>query len=317
MAKKDRGFLQVWHVKQRDRDIYEQVEVYGRTQREVAAEYKISQPRVSTIVKRVGTWMSECVPIGLDEMYRGRRLYTVCRTYKMRLAAMYKEAMNAWEKSTKTVHALKRRRNAQGEMVTEDVATERSGDPRFLTHARELARLITEFEGIKPTGEVDVSCEGRLYEEPERPYNEAWGILKARAKAEVLREMAEQRQSAEPGDYESPYDDEGDWMDDEPIYCEEDEIRLAKKRRDTTEYRNESAETPVISSAEGVIDNSQVLYDKPSKTTEEVTSPSVTEYECLPHTLSKFPLNPDYPSITAVPSHAPLQTLRVGRPCSV
>jgi hypothetical protein len=87
------------HVSARDREIYEAVAVQGRLQREVAAEFKISQPRVSKIVQRAFKWLCQTAPGGLPEMPRPQRLYGVSRTYKMKLEYYEQRAMRVFDRS--------------------------------------------------------------------------------------------------------------------------------------------------------------------------------------------------------------------------
>ena len=52
-------------VSERDRQIYHEVMIVGRSQRAVAAKFGLSQQRISKIVNRTSVWMSETAPYGL------------------------------------------------------------------------------------------------------------------------------------------------------------------------------------------------------------------------------------------------------------
>ena len=77
--------LQVITVSPRDRAIYEAVVIGCKSQRAVAIEHQLTQPRVSAIVKRVARWLSQGVPPGLGEIYRRDRLRLVSRVHRQRL----------------------------------------------------------------------------------------------------------------------------------------------------------------------------------------------------------------------------------------
>src|SRR5688572_5460180 len=94
-------------VTARDRAIYQAVKIDGKQQRAVAIEFKLSQPRVSAIIKRVTLWLSQGDPPGLGELYRRDRLRVVSRLHRMRLEQLFIETREAWLKSDQPKHTLR------------------------------------------------------------------------------------------------------------------------------------------------------------------------------------------------------------------
>ncbi len=153
------------NVSGRDQEIYHQTAVEGQSQRKVATEKKISQSRVSKIVKRVGLWLSETVPFGLAELPREQRLHVAARTHRMKLDWMYHQATEAWQGSKEPVRTRKEK-TVKGEKVEEFVVKTQVGNFRLLDGACKIAERQIVFDGFALDGRVEVSCAGRLFEPP-------------------------------------------------------------------------------------------------------------------------------------------------------
>ena len=87
------GCFKVPRITQRDYEIYEMCKGQGQRQKDVAAKFRITQPRVSTIVNRVAQYLSTNCPSGYFELPREKRLVTLFRTHRMRLEHAFEEAM--------------------------------------------------------------------------------------------------------------------------------------------------------------------------------------------------------------------------------
>jgi hypothetical protein len=172
--------LRVLNVSMRDRAIYQAVMVDGKSQRAMAVEHKLSQPRVSAIIKRVGRWLSQGVPPGFGELYRRDRLRVVSRLHRMRLEQLYCEAVEAWRKSDTTTHTIKEK-TVKGVVVSQDRQVQtRLRDRRYLEDICAITDRIVAFEGFEKLGKVDESCDGRIYEEPERTPVDTYREVKRR-----------------------------------------------------------------------------------------------------------------------------------------
>jgi hypothetical protein len=172
--------MRVLKVSVRDRAIYQAVMVDGKSQRAMAVEHKLSQLRVSAIIKRVGRWLSQGVPPGFGELYRRDRLRAVARLHRMRLEQMYLDTYAAWQKSGETTHMI-HEKVVKGEVVSRDTKVlTRPLDPRYTRALNETRDRIVAFEGFDKLGKVDESCDGRIYEEPERTPVDAYREVKRR-----------------------------------------------------------------------------------------------------------------------------------------
>jgi hypothetical protein len=184
-ALKNANPLKPIKVSARDRAIYEAVMIDQKPQRTVAIEYKLSQPRVNAIVVRMTRWLSQGDPPGLNELYRRDRLRAVSRLHRMQLTKLHHEAVEAWHKSGDTTHTVKER-VVKGEVVSRETTVHtRLRDRRYLADICAIADRIVAFEGFDELGNVDESCEGRLYEEPERTPVDGLREVKRRVMAGV------------------------------------------------------------------------------------------------------------------------------------
>jgi hypothetical protein len=189
-------FTRIPRITARDREIHRRVAIESQSQRMVAAEYKLSQPRVSKIVQRVEKWMQHPVPKGFDEATRTERLQGAVRAHRMRLEHYLAEAVNCYEESKKP-QTVKVFFDAEGKKVRE----ERTGklgasSPRFLEIACRFSERLLEFDGMTREGNVDLAAEDRLPEPPRWTEEELEDRLQ-RAVDEVSAELARRRELKE------------------------------------------------------------------------------------------------------------------------
>jgi hypothetical protein len=158
-------------ITERELKIYERVKVDGALQHMVAAEFELTQSRISQIVKAVEVWNSEAVlptdprTESLEELPRQERLYATFRLHRDRLEKNYARAMRAWEESREGQITEKEIRTKDG---VKDEFTRKSspGNPRFLDQAIRFSEKLLKMEGFSGRGEVHVGCHNRLHEEP-------------------------------------------------------------------------------------------------------------------------------------------------------
>ena len=159
-------------VSERDRQIYHEVMIVGRSQRAVAAKFGLSQQRISKIVNRTSVWMSETAPYGLAEVPRPQRLYQVARIYKQKLDWYENEAKEEWLKSKAdeqwtSTHDLTP--GPDGKQVIGDGKMTRKkpkADTKYLALGQKFAEKRTRFEGFDEDGSVARNNDDRLHEVP-------------------------------------------------------------------------------------------------------------------------------------------------------
>jgi hypothetical protein len=158
-------------ITERELKIYERVRVDGALQHVVAAEFELTQPRISQIVKAVEVWNSEAVlpndtkTESYEELPRQERLYATFRLHRDRLEKNYARAMRAWEESREGQITEREIRTKDG---VKDEFTRKSspGNPRFLDQAIRFSEKLLKMEGFSGRGEVHVGCHNRLHEVP-------------------------------------------------------------------------------------------------------------------------------------------------------
>jgi hypothetical protein len=205
---------QVKRVRPRMFAIFHAVKVDARSQRDVAREFEISQPRVSQAVKAVTEYLSEVVPDdvqgveSLPEMPRRERLYAGMRLQKMRLEQGYVDMMRAWQASRDVSTTIKVIETSQGERKETTTKT-RDGNVRFHRTAMDYSAELLELEGMMSDGSVNLSNDGRLKEIPSLTLDEQAKVQEicrialksqaANAQADARRERARQRRQAAAG----------------------------------------------------------------------------------------------------------------------
>jgi hypothetical protein len=158
-------------VSERDRQIYHEVAVAQRTQRDVAAEFKLSQPRVLKIVERVFQWMCETAPTGFAEVPRPQRLYGVARTYKQKLEYYEREANEVWQRSKKETLWTRTHDVIEDDgekKLAPGKVTQKNPKPeiKYLQAAEKFASKLAHFEGFEENGSVARNNDDRLHEVP-------------------------------------------------------------------------------------------------------------------------------------------------------
>jgi hypothetical protein len=265
------GCYKVPRISRRDFEIYELCKGQGLRQKEVAAKFKITQPRISTIVNRVAQYLGTNCPAGYFELPRETRLVSLFRTHRMRLDHTFEEAMDAWKKSKEGQHRCKYKpvKGTKDFELVERISTNKHGDQRHLQSAVKFADRLMEFEGFDRRGQVDTTIDNRIYEAPDVTEIEAMRLIKERAYR---------------GEYDTP-GDQGppDWFlkkvgakqpgNGYKPYVPEVIFPTTSVIKATNNVITPSAS--VTNNDQTVINNGNITAEKPCDTSQAVTQPLV------------------------------------------
>ena len=122
----------------RDFEVYRTVIVGGKSTREAAEEFRLSQTRVCQIVERMRAWQAEVLPAECPLPEEGRLRLSqniACE----RIDFLYGEAMSAWRRSQG--ETTQTRNSGYDEFVTTRFSC---GDPKYLLAASRLVKASAE-----------------------------------------------------------------------------------------------------------------------------------------------------------------------------
>jgi hypothetical protein len=125
----------------REFEIYRRTAVEGRTTRDVAAEFEMSQTRVVQLRNRVLEWIGTHLP-PLNRLSKAERLRVAETLECEQLQHQYDEAMEAWRKSQGVLQTTRRLGMATHDAVT--VLRDTQGDPRYLRLAGTISKVIAK-----------------------------------------------------------------------------------------------------------------------------------------------------------------------------
>lgn len=125
----------------RDFDVYRRTAVEGRTTRDVAAEFNISQTRVMQLRIKVFEWIGTHVP-PLARLDPAERLRVAETLACEQLQVQYEEAMEAWRKSASAERSTRFIGDAAGDGVT--IVKESQGNPKYLRLATQISKAISK-----------------------------------------------------------------------------------------------------------------------------------------------------------------------------
>jgi len=162
----------------RDREIFEAVAINFLPQDEAAADYGVSQARISQIVAGVRAWTIAATNEATGDLPPELALRYATRLVRMRLENLLSLAMTGFRDSqgllpVRTTHEKDLHR------TTSETMRHSFGDLRFLTHYRQVALLLAKLDGVNlaPKRELPAGS-------PERMLAALVGILQANADAE-------------------------------------------------------------------------------------------------------------------------------------
>ena len=137
-----------WQPSPKQLEIYEAVHRGDRTQRDIAKQYRVSQPRVSQICKSVEQWL---MPQLMEQIRELKTQHTA------RLQHLYHEAVIAWENSK--TDEIVRTESDDGVSVR---TRPRTGDAAYLREARAALGDIRDVWGANAPVNVHAVNELRV-----------------------------------------------------------------------------------------------------------------------------------------------------------
>jgi hypothetical protein len=181
----------------REFDVYRLVSVEGRTTREVAAAFSISQTRVVQLRNRVMEWMGRHVP-PLPELTSEQRLKVAETLAFEQLQFLYEQAVGSWRASKGTEHSTRLVGTDPDDQVT--IIRQSYGDVRYLAQAARISRAIAKQPAAwMPSPELDAEeCglgEGAFAAAPPRDVAPRTGTVQT-ASPEAVPQRAEARSPA-------------------------------------------------------------------------------------------------------------------------
>jgi len=138
----------------RDLQIYEVVVFAGRSQREVAKEFGVSQPRVNQILKELAAWMADNTPSFCAGLTPEQKLRLVHYNVVQQLEYQRCSLMQAWEESRHGTETVSRTTIVNG--VRRTTATNRPSraNARYVDAAARVSLSIAKLSGWTPTAAV-------------------------------------------------------------------------------------------------------------------------------------------------------------------
>jgi hypothetical protein len=117
---------------ERDFLVFQAVACDGRSTRQAAEQFDISQTRVMQIRRHVAEWIAREVPEGMD-LSPQERLRLAVHIANGRIDSLYSEAVEAWRESKAPVTSIRR-----GPSCEFHITRNSHGDPRYLLAASRL-----------------------------------------------------------------------------------------------------------------------------------------------------------------------------------
>jgi hypothetical protein len=152
------------HLPPSERDflVFEVLAFDGRSTRQAAEQFDISQTRVMQIRRHVAEWIAREVPEGLDLSPR-ERLRLAAYVANGRVDALYSQVMQAWHESKSPATSI--RSGQAGEL---HITRNSHGDPRYLLAASRLIERQMSLAGAAERwfAQIDAKQEGELHRAP-------------------------------------------------------------------------------------------------------------------------------------------------------
>ena len=177
---------------ERDFEVYSRTAVEGRTTREVAAEFNISQTRVMQLRVKVAEWIGTHLPATglLDPAERLRVAQTLACE---QLQYQYEEAMEAWRRSVAVQQTTRIVGGAMSDGVT--LVKDSQGDPRYVRLATQISKAIAKLGMATmpdPETAIPIASLMSAANHPKEDCSESWNapVLPAAPAAETPRSTA-------------------------------------------------------------------------------------------------------------------------------
>ena len=110
-----------------------------RTQRELAAEFQLSQSRIAQILRRVDTWLKSQPASGQPQPGAFGREQIAWRLEQERLESIFQRAVRGYDRTPRAIHSSRKRSGPRGQ-VTEQTRREVVADPQLLKVALRASR---------------------------------------------------------------------------------------------------------------------------------------------------------------------------------
>ena len=138
----------------RDLQIYETVVFTGRSQRAVAREFGVSQPRVNQILKEIAVWMSDNTPSFCSGLTPEQKLRLVHYNVVQQLEYQRCSLMEAWEESSRGTETVSRTTIVGG--VSRTTATNRPSRANscYVDAAARTSLAIAKLSGWTPAAKI-------------------------------------------------------------------------------------------------------------------------------------------------------------------
>ncbi|MFN0020154.1 MAG: hypothetical protein ACKVP0_17985 [Pirellulaceae bacterium] len=138
----------------RDLQIYEAAVFAGRSQRDVAREFGVSQPRVNQILKELAAWMADNTPSFCSGLTPEQRLRLVHYNVVQQLEYQRCSLMQAWEESRHGTETVSRTTIVNGVRRTTAVNRPCRANARYVDAAARVSLAVAKLSGWTPTATV-------------------------------------------------------------------------------------------------------------------------------------------------------------------
>lgn len=169
----------------RDLQIYESAVFAGRSQRDVAKEFRVSQPRVNQILKEIAAWMADNTPSFCSGLTPEQELRLVHYNVVQQLEYQRCSLMQAWEESRHGTEIVSRTTVVNGVSRTTAINRPSRANSRYLDSAARIALSVAKLTGWTPTAAVT-----------EAPQNSPWWQVGEEESGGGGQESEESRQEA-------------------------------------------------------------------------------------------------------------------------
>lgn len=138
----------------RDLQIYESAVFAGRSQRDVAREFGVSQPRVNQILREIAAWMADNTPSFCSGLTPEQKLRLVHYNVVQQLEYQRCSLMEAWEESRHGTETVSRTTIVNGVKRTTAVNRPCRANARYVDAAARVSLSIAKLVGWTPSAAV-------------------------------------------------------------------------------------------------------------------------------------------------------------------
>lgn len=169
----------------RDLQIYESAVFAGRSQRDVAREFGVSQPRVNQILREIAAWMADNTPSFCSGLTPEQKLRLVHYNVVQQLEYQRCSLMEAWEESRHGTETVSRTTIVNGVRRTTAVNRPCRANARYVDAAARVSLSIAKLVGWTPSAAVT-----------EAPQDSPWWQMADEVTGDRKQETEESKQEA-------------------------------------------------------------------------------------------------------------------------